>query len=205
MTTLKATLLAASLLVVATAAGAAIVATDWLSATTSTAQGNLNGITVDVTNVGSPGDGAAIQFYDLSGPGFAPHQLSSSQETLDYAFNENWTATFSAPVTDLFLYCKFWRGPNNGPTADPPNFLYEFDQPFTILTGFGNSSIVGNTLQVPSDIFQDGILKFSGAISSVGLLSNNANSASRQVLTFGVEDEVVPSESSSWGEVKRLY
>ena len=137
----RATLLVVALLIaaVATNATASVVATDWLSVTTSTAQGDLNGITVNVTNVGSPGTGAAILFYDLSGSDFAPFQLVASQESLDYSFDENWIANFSAPVTNLMLYCKFWRGPNNG-GADPPIFEYEFDQPFTILSGFGNST-----------------------------------------------------------------
>jgi len=193
----------ALVLILASVSSAQIIATDWLSTTSSTATGTLNGISVNVTSVGSPGNDAAIDFYDLSGADYAPYPLSSNQETLDYAFDENWAATFGSPITDLMLYCKFWRGPNNG-SADPPIFTYEFDQPFTILAGFGNSSIVGNTLQVPSTIFQDGILKFSGSISSVSLLSNNANSASRQALTFGFEESVA-GESSSWSAVKSLY
>jgi hypothetical protein len=204
MNLIKTILLTGFMVLCTAAADAAVVATDWLSTTTSTAQGTLGGITVDVTNVGSPGDVPAILFYDLSGADYAPYELGISQETLDYAFNENWTTTFGAPVTDLLLYCKFWRGPNNG-AADPPVFTYEFDQPFTILTGFGNSSIVGNTLHVPSTIFQDGILKFSGSITSVGLLSNNANSASRQELTFGFEEDSVAAEGNSWSSVKNLY
>jgi hypothetical protein len=193
------------LIVVATAVPAsAIVATDWQTATTSTVQGDLNGVTVDVTNIGSPGSGAAILYYDLSGAGYSPYQLAASQETLDYAFNENWTASFSSPMVNLMLYCKYWRGPNNG-NADPANFEYEFNTPFTILAGFSNSTIIGNTLLVPSTGFQDGILLFTGPISSISLLSNNANSASRQELTFGLEDDPVSVEHSSWSSLKSLY
>lgn len=193
------------LLMLATASAAfAVIATDWQTVSTSTAQGNLGGVTVSVTNAGSPGAAAAILYYDLSGPGFAPYQLAASQETLDYAFNENWNAAFNSPITNLMLYCKFWRGPNSGP-LDPPNFEYEFDQPFTILTGFGSSSISGNTLIVPSIGFQDGILLFTGPVSSVGLLSNNGNNGSRQELTFGVQSDPVATENASWDAVKSLY
>ncbi len=198
-------LLLAALIFTALPAGAAVVATDWLSTAVSTAQGDLNGITVNMTNIGSPGDDVLIGFYDLSLPDFSPYALSASQETLHYAFDENWTASFGAPVTDLLLYCKFWRGPNNGPNFDPPVFMYEFDRPFTILTGLGNASVVGNTLHVPSTIFQDGILKFSGSHTSLSQISNNANSASRQVLTFGIDEESVATESSTWSSVKSLY
>ncbi len=203
MNTAKLLLLNVILALFATSAGAAIVATDWVSTTTSTASGTLNGVSVLVTDVGSPGDGAAIGFYDLSTSDYAPYQLGVSQETLDYAFDENWTSTFGSPFSELLLYCKFWRGPNNG-SADPPVFTYEFDQPFTIIAGMTNCSIVGNTLHVPSTIFQDGILKFTGSVSSISVLSNNANSASRQALTFGVEESVA-ARGSSWGEVKSLY
>jgi len=198
-------LIIVTLFLCATSATAlAVVSTDWQSVTTSTAQGSLGGITVDVTNAGSPGAGAAILFYDLSGADFAPHQLAASQETLDYAFDENWQASFSSPVNNLMLYCKFWRGPNNGP-QDPPNFEYRFDTPFTILSGFSNSSIVGTTLVVPSTGFQDGILLFAGPVSSIGLISNNSNSASRQALTFGLEGDTVGTQDTSWDNLKSLY
>jgi hypothetical protein len=39
----------------------------------------------------------------------------------------------------------------------------------------------------------------------VGLLSNNANSASRQELTFGFEEDSVAAEGNSWSSVKNLY
>lgn len=204
MNLFKTTLLTATLILLAATAGAAVVATDWLSVTTSTAQGNLNGITVDMSNMGSPGDDVLIGFYDLSTADFAPYALSATQETLHYAFDENWTASFAAPVTDLLLYCKFWRGPNQGPT-DPPVFTYEFDRPFTILTGFGNASVVGNTLHVPNTVFQDGILEFTGTHTSLSQLSNNANNASRQALTFGLEEESVATERSTWSSLKSLY
>lgn len=197
-------LILVSLIIAVTSSGAAaLVATDWQSAGTSTAQGGLGGITVNMTNVGSVGSAADILFYDLSVADYAPLQLSASQECLDYAFDTNWTATFSSPVSNLMLYCKFWRGPNN--SFDPTNFEYEFDTPFTILTGMSNCSIVGNTLVVPSTIFQDGVLLFAGPLTSISLISNNSNSVSRQGLTFALEDNPVASENCSWGSVKALY
>jgi hypothetical protein len=183
-------------------AQAIVVGTDWQSVTASTAQGNLNGITVDVTNIGVAGNEPSIADFDLSGPDYDPFALIANQEALDYGFDQNWTATFGAPVTDLLLYCKFWRGPNPGA---PPTFRYEFDQPFTIVAGLGAATVSGNVLQLPTGSFHDGILQFSGSISSLSQISNNANSGSRQALTFGFAFEVIDNEASSFGAVKSLY
>jgi hypothetical protein len=189
----------------AASAGAVTVPTIWNSAGTTTATGDLNGVTVNISNAGTTQYPALILNYDMSTADYNPYPLSASQFSLDYSFDVNWTATFSAPVPNLMLYCKFWRGPNNGP-VDPPTFDYEFDQPFTIVSGMANCSISGNTLVVPSTIFQDGILMFTGPVSTLSVLSNNGNSASRQGLTFAVEiDDTVATENTTWDAVKTLY
>ena len=64
----------------AAAANSAVVGTDWTSATTTTAQGTLGGVTIDVTGAGSPGYAALILDYDLSGSDYAPYQLAADQE-----------------------------------------------------------------------------------------------------------------------------
>lgn len=183
-------------------AQAIVVGTDWQSVTATTAQGNLDGTTVEVTNIGVAGSDPFIDAFDLSGPDYDPFALLADQECLDYSFDQNWTATFSSPVTDLLLYCKFWRGPNPGA---PPTFRYEFDQPFTIVAGLGAATVSGNELQLPTNSFHDGILRFSGPVSTLSQISNNANSGSRQALTFGFAFEVVDNEASSFSAVKSLY
>lgn len=198
------TTLTLALLLAGGALAQPIVATDWQSVTTSTAQGALGGVTVEVSDVGVPSLGPVIAVWDLSLPVYDPYGLSASQEVLDYSFDQNWTATFGSPVANLMLYCRAWRGANNG-SIDPPTFDYEFDQPFTILTGFDDAIVSGNTLQLPSDVFHDGILLFPGPVTSVSVLSNNANSSSRQLLTFAVEGEPVATEQATWGAVKGLF
>jgi hypothetical protein len=195
-------LLLAMLLPGTALAQAIVVGTDWQSVTTSTAQGNLDGITVEVTDIGVAGSAPLIDAFNLSGPEYDPFPLLADQECVDYSFDQDWTATFSEPVTDLLLYCKFWRGPNPGA---PPTFRYEFDQPFTIVAGLGAATVSGNILQLPTGSFHDGILQFSGSISSLSQISNNANNSSRQALTFGFAFEVIDNESSSFGAVKSLY
>ncbi len=182
--TLNASVVATILIALPTQALAA-VGVNWQSHTTSTAHGNLNGIAVDVSNLAVWPHPVEFVEWDLSGPDYDPYQLSTDQACVDYSFDQNWTATFSPAATNVMLYCKYWRGPNNG--MDPPIFEYTFDQPFTILSGLSNCSVSGNTLRVPSTIFQDGIILFSGPVSAVSVIANNANSRSRQLFTFGLD------------------
>jgi hypothetical protein len=164
---------AISLLGASAPAIAQVIGTDWTTPTT----GDLNGTTVTLSNFNSP----SIGTFDLSGSDFSAAPLSSSQETIIYNINSDWTATFSDPVSDLLLYPVFWRGISaNGP--DP--VTYEFDQPFTILSGTG-ATVVGNTLSVPQSGFFNGVIQFSGPVSSL-TVNTSATNVSEQVLTFGV-------------------
>ncbi|MEL7472282.1 MAG: hypothetical protein AAGK04_03120 [Planctomycetota bacterium] len=182
---------AIGLLAIAPMAMATNIATDWTGVAGTTATGQLAGVSVTL-DAASPGSGGPtiVTGIDLSISDFSAAPLSSSEEMADYGFDSNWTATFGSPIANPRLYAKFWRGPNN--LNDPPQFEYTFDQPFTILSGFPNATVAGNTLFLPSVSFQDGILEFAGSVSSIGVISNNANSGSRQFLTFGT----VPAPAS---------
>ncbi len=159
------------------------VGVDWQSTTLTTASGDLNGTAVQVFGLFN---GGTFVTADLSGGDYAAAPLDSSQEMLDYAFNSDWFATFSSPINEVLVFAKFWRGPNLA--NDPPMFEYTFSQPFTILSGFPGVTVVGNTLQIPSDNFRDGILSFVGPFTTLAVTNNNANNASRQFLTFAVRD-----------------
>jgi hypothetical protein len=180
----------------------AAVGVDWQSHTTSTAHGNLNGITVDVTNLAEWPFPVDWYYFDVTGPDYGSFPLGQAQKCVDYAFDENWNATFSPPATDLLLYCIYWRGPNI--SNDPPIFEYTFDQPFTIVSGLTNCSISGNTLNIPSTTFQHGILRFTGPVSSVGLTANNANNSSRQILTFGLDVPLSPG-ACCWQDANGVW
>lgn len=163
------------------AAHAQTVGVDWQSTTLTTATGDLDG---DQIRVFGLFNGGTFVTADLSGPDFAAAPLSSSQEMLDYSFNSNWFVNFPSTMNEVLVFAKSWRGPNL--LSDPPFFEYTFSQPFTILSGFAGATISGNTLQIPSDTFRDGILRFAGPFTSLSVTNNNANSASRQLMTFAV-------------------
>lgn len=142
-------------------------------------EGQLGNSTVNMLNVSSPG----LNVFDLSGPDFAAAPLSPNQVVLDCDTLSDWTATFDPPVENLLLYIKFWRGSNGGP--DP--VTYQFDQPFTVLSGLGGTAVSnGNTLlSVPGGIFADGIIQFAGPVGSLSV-QTNSDSGNDQSLTFGV-------------------
>ncbi|MGK7879038.1 MAG: PEP-CTERM sorting domain-containing protein [Crocosphaera sp.] len=158
---------------------AAAIGVDWTTPTT----GDLNGTTVTLSNFSFP----SISTSDLSGSDYSAAPLSSSQEIIVYDANSDWTATFSNPVSDLLLYPRFWR-PTGG---DISPVTYEFDQSFTILSGLTGATVVGNTLSLPTSGFSDGVIQFSGPISSL-TVNTSSTSFSGQSLTFGVDHTPPP-------------
>lgn len=142
-------------------------------------EGTLANSTVVMSNVSFP----SFFIDDLTGPDYAAAPLSPNTVTFDYDALSDWTATFDPPVENLLLYLVNWRGVAGGP--DP--VTYQFDQPFTVLSGLGGTSVSnGNTLlSVPGSVFADGIVQFAGPVSSLSV-QTNSSSGSAQSLTFGV-------------------
>ena len=142
-------------------------------------EGQLGNSTVNMLNVSDAG----LATLDLSEPDFAAAPLSPNQVVFDYGTLTDWTAAFSPPVENLLLYVKFWRGV----AGDVDPVTYQFDRPFTVLSGLGGVTVSnGNTmLSIPGSIFADGILQFAGPVSSLSV-QTNSDSPNRQELTFGV-------------------
>jgi len=183
-----------AILVWASTASAGIgmpISVDWNDTTTS--PGVLDGITVTLDDALSLNTDAA----DLTGPDYAAAPLTANTETADYEAKSNWTATFSQPVDNLLLYIVFWRGDASG--VNPA--IYTFDQPFTVLSGLGNATVSGgNTvLSIPDDVTANGILQFTGPVTSLSVVTNVPTS-SAQLLTFGLilSPQPIPT-LSEWG------
>ncbi len=134
--------------------------TDTTSATISTVTVTLSGLTNDQLSL-SP--------FDLTTPDYSAAPGSDSQNALNYLGSDKWTATFSQPLTNFKLYTIFWRGDDAG--VDP--VTYTFDKPFTILSGLVGASVAGNTLSLPDGSLYEGIIGFSGSISSLSVTSTN--------------------------------
>lgn len=175
-----------------TAMAGVAIPVDW----DNSSEGTLVNSTVVMFNLTGP----YLDTFDLSGPDFAAAPLSPNQVVVSYGLLSNWTATFDPPIENLLLYIKFWRGVAGGP--DP--VTYQFDQPFTVLSGLGGTTVSnGNTLlSIPGSIFGEGIVQFTGPVSSLSVLTNGDNN-SEQSLTFGILASEAPAASiptlSEWG------
>lgn len=102
-------------------------------------------------------------------------------------------------MNDLRLYLGFFRGIFGFPSSGT-SVIYDFDTPFTIRSGSGFSALDSDTLTVPTTSYGNGILEFSGPISSLSLNTNGA-SISFQAMTFGVDDApppIVPLPAALW-------
>ena len=159
-------------------AQAGAIGVDWDLGVNGTKTGDLDGISVSISPVFDP-----TAMNDFSGADFSGAPLSASQERVGYAAATEWTATFGSGVSDLLLYAIFWRGASAG---GPDPVSYTFDQPFTILSGFANATIDGNTLKIPITGFQSGILKFAGPITSLSVTTSATSTGAGQGMTFGV-------------------
>lgn len=150
---------------------------------TSTSTGSAGEIEVSLANLVDPVLNPAD--YEMQGPDFAAGPLCSTTPQIDYATGSDWNATLSAPVGALLVYAKFWRGAAGG--VDP--VTYQFDAPFTIVSGFAQASVGnGNTLlTLPGSTYHDGILRFAGPIASLAV-ETNSTSHSYQAMTLAVPE-----------------
>jgi hypothetical protein len=144
--------------------------------------GVADGITVTVTNLGAPD----LDTFPLRGPDFAAAQQCTNARSLTHATGSDWGVTLSAPTHALLVYAKFWRGPGAGASA----VTYQFDAPFTILSGLTGAVVShGNTrLVLPATSFHDGILQFEGPIASLSADVDSTTGA-EQATTFAVVPE----------------
>ncbi len=170
------------------------IPTVWDTAAVTT--GDLDGTTVTISGMSNP----ELESVDLTGPDYSAAPLSADTIILTYAATSDWTASFSQPVGNLLLYVVFWRGVAGGPGI----VTYDFDQPFTVLSGLSGTIVSnGNTrLSVPDDIFAEGIVEFTGPVSSLSV-HTNADEGNFQDLTFGIlssTGSTIPT-LSEWGMI----
>lgn len=144
--------------------------------------GTADGITVTVTNLGAPD----LDTFLLRGPDFAGAEQCSNARSLTHATGSDWSVMLSNPTNALLVYAKFWRGPGAGTSS----ITYDFDAPFTILSGL-TGAVVSNgnrRLVLPATSFHDGILRFAGPIASLGV-EVDSTAGAEQATTFAVVPE----------------
>ena len=167
---------------------------------TSPTSGSVNSVTVTATySQGSP----SLVNYFLIGPDFNPAG-GVSQQTVDYSVDSAITWTFSSAVTNLDLYAVYWRGTATG-IGGPSDGRYVFSATPTIQSGLSGASIVTPVsgdpyLQVGSSNFYNGILRFSGPITSLTMYAPTGASSSGQIYTlaFDAASSAVPDGASTF-------
>jgi hypothetical protein len=164
--------------------GSILAGAIWTSSTT----GTLNGIGFTMTQLRD----ANPSNWDMSTSDFSAAPLSATQNSGTISHGDDWVVTFASPISDLKLYCKYWR-----PAS------YVFSQPLTLLSsGNGLTSPNSNTVTVGANAWGNGIIQFAGPITTLSVNSSASliNDASGQILTFGV-GSVGPA--SGTGEIIR--
>ena len=150
----------------------------------STVGGSAGDITVTIEGLLNPSLHLGSSEFRFQGPDFAAGPLCSTSGQLSYQFGSDWTATLEEPVRALLVYAKVWRGPY----GDFHPVTYRFDAPFTIASGLTQASVSEDDtlLSLPVSVFHDGILRFDGPISSLGVDTNITGGGSQR-MTLAVE------------------
>ncbi len=189
-----------TLLTLALLAGSGTASAATFVTWTSPTSGSVNSVTVTATySQGSP----FLDNFNLSGLDFNPAG-GVSEQTVDYSINSAITWTFSSAVTNLDLYALYWRGTAGG-LGGPSDGRYVFSATPTIQSGLSGASIVTPVsgdpyLQVGSSNFYNGILRFSGPITSLTMYAPTGASSSGQVYTlaFDAASSAVPDGASTF-------
>jgi hypothetical protein len=139
-------------------------------------------------------DGIGVTFNGgragLATADYAAAPLSPALPSVDYTSSSGWTITFSDPVSDLLLYTIWWRGVDG--LSTPATFSYTFDASFAILSGETGVTQVGGALQIPNTLWGNGILRFSGPLTSLSVTTDFSD-GSYQALTLALGAAPEPS------------
>jgi hypothetical protein len=136
-----------------------------------------------------------IQTTDLSRGAYSGAPLGANQEVANYSVSSDWQVTLSAPVPYLRVYLKTWRGSFTG--GNDPAVLYDFSQPFRIVSGLENASVSGQTLVLDDDHptrFHSGIIEFENLSSlSVNVSTSNPSIAPSGLQSFTIASSECPA------------
>jgi hypothetical protein len=132
---------------------------------------------------------AGLTTADLSGSSFSANPGSSSQQSLAYAEESNYTVTFAAPIATLYVYQDFWRPED---LAD-----YDFSQPISIASGDSSTTVVGGTSLDATNFngFINGVVELTNVSSFT--VTQNFSDVSFQNLDFAGTAGVATPEPGS--------
>jgi hypothetical protein len=109
--------------------------------------------------------------------------LAANQSVLSYDAQSQPRITSEFPISGLLVYPVGFRG-SAANTASP---LYGFSHTFTILSGMGGTTKIGDVLLCPDPGFYSGILHFPTTATSLNIETNSTAVAS-QGITFAIND-----------------
>lgn len=137
----------------------------------SPTSGTIDGIPFTFSSPETPN--LFIATTDLSTSDFSGAPLSNSEDILNVS-GKDWSITFDSPITNLVVYCKSWR-----------TTVYEFDQPFIVLSGGPNFIALPNN-QIQTTSFTDGVIQFTTPITTLNASVISGENSNSMHLGFGV-------------------
>jgi hypothetical protein len=149
----------------------------WSTGTT----GTLGAATISVSSAGS----TTLQSFDFDFSDFDP-QGPNSLDTLNYAADSSFDVTFDVPVTNLAIYYRYMRGTTNGFTSFEMN-AGAASGTWSVLSGLSGASMVCNyylNISGTTDTFLNGIVMFTGTLTSIHFASIGGANSNGQALTF---------------------
>ena len=144
--------------------------------------GSVNGVGFTMSGLSSPGFGSDIQpLADMTGSDW--NNVGSQQGRL---YNANtastFTVTFDSAVSGLQMYLYFFRGAGTGGGGYTS---YDFGQAFTISGGLGSPiTQSGTTLDTSTITFANGVITFTGPITTLTVTATGSATGGDQGFTF---------------------
>jgi len=142
--------------------------------------GSVNGVGFTMSGLSSPGFGSDIQpLADMTGSDW--NNVGSQQGRL---YNANtastFTVTFDSAVSGLQMYLYFFRGAGGGGYTS-----YDFGQAFAITGGLGSPiTQSGTTLNTATATFANGVITFTGPVTSLTVTATGTATGGDQGFTF---------------------
>ena len=161
---------------------------NWSSSGGGVWNGTAGGVNVTLT---ASDTWSAFREQDVSGWQYAANRGSSTQDGLGVGATPGWTLTTSAPC-DIYLYATWWRG--EGLDGASSTGIYEFNHSFTIASGLGNATIVGNNLDLGLNEWGMGIMSFTNT-SALACNTGWTGGGSEVGMVFAVQ--AIPEPASA--------
>ncbi len=145
--------------------------------------GSVNGVGFTMSNLSAAIYQPDIQSLNMSG---ADWNNVGAQQGRIYDANSatTFTVTFASPVSGLQMYLYFFRGAGTGGGGYTS---YDFGQAFSITGGVGSPvTQSGTTLNTATSTYANGVLTFTGPVTTLTVTATGSANGGDQGFTFAV-------------------